>query len=223
MSTEATAENTTVHLTAEEHLADLQARALNGEPVEASALAEARAAVELDGLKAEGQSRRDRQAAEHAALQAQADAKAKAATIVAEASAGQALKAFDGAVAALEKLYAAVENCNDAIQSVAGVFDEAGVRCQSSSAGERQRDPDNHLVDPQNHAVADLIGGGTYVSVKVDGKTYGRLRTSEWVGHALDQVAKRHDGLPIPYAPAIQSRLGLSRPSNAELAEHLSA
>lgn len=217
-----TAETTIVHLTAEEHLADLQARALNGEPVQATDLAEARAAVELETLAAEGQSRRDRKAAEKAAEQEQADAKKAAADTIGRVNPKVALKAFDAAVEALEKLYTTTEGYNDTIQSIGDDFDRAGVSSRSSISAERERDPHAYRIDPQNHAVPDVSGGGRYTSVKVDGVVYGRLRTSEWLAHALGQVAKRHAGLPMDFSASVSKRLDLSRPHNTALAEHLS-
>nr|WP_296776059.1 hypothetical protein [Rhodococcus sp. (in: high G+C Gram-positive bacteria)] len=217
-----TAENTTVHLTASEHLSDLQARAINGEPVAASDLAEARAAVELEGLQTEGRSRRDRAQAEKAAEKAQADAKGEAARIVGEVNPVTVLAAFDDAVAALEKLHETVEGYNGTVQRIGDLYEAAGVLSRSSLSSERENDPNKTLVDPQNYATPSLIGGGEFTSVKVDGTVYGRLGASLWLGHALNRVAKENHGLPVPHEASIASRLNLSRPFDNVLAEHLS-
>jgi hypothetical protein len=208
-------------ITAAAHLADLEARMIDGENVTVAELAEARAAVEHEQLAERGrQTRRARKAAEKAA-EARAQAKIDAAALLTDHSTAAVLSKWDRARDAIEALLAEVDNHNDAIDQAARALVGAGVPGMGFN-GEPQDSPAD--FDAANHAV--IAQGGVFPQVVVDGARHAAQHPGMWVCALVGQVAKAHGDLPLPGGLTLVSRLGDTIAPNympAPLVEHLAA
>ena len=196
-------------LTATATLEALEQRILAGETVSPADLAAAQAAVRVDQLTRQGeQSRAERRAAEQAE-QDRAQAKVDAAQLLSEDSLAACLTAWDAARQALETLLTTVDAHNDAVTRAGRTLSGAGVTGRGIDgqplAGTVDLDPNHHVVHGHGQDVAQVVS---------DGQRYSRQERSQWVATVVGQVARAHQGLPVPGRDNLEHRLGdlLSQP-----------
>ncbi|MFV9456225.1 hypothetical protein ACNJ7E_22635 [Rhodococcus sp. NM-2] len=192
-----------MNTTASQKLSALEAKAVAGEKVTAADLAAAQAAVRIEELAAEGARIREAEEAAKTAAERREAAKAEAAALLEGRSESEIVTLWLKADRALENLVRGIADYNEAITSAGRTLDRGGVRPQLDRNSE-----------PLEHFDADNTFGivhGQIKSVRVAGESHNTLEGAEGVlvGHAVQDVARRHKGLPMPYSKSLENRLNL--------------
>lgn len=169
--------DTTTPLSPEAELEKLEQDAVDGKPVTAEQLANARAAIDLAALVSRGNAKREAAEAEEVAAKARADAK-NAVSGLLDGAPEELLHAFDQAVTGLEGLYAAHEAYRSRIQ-------DAGQKLSDARVPERgwAHEPIPEHYDPKFSAAWDQ--GGVVRAVTVNGTTHSAGPIDEWIRQAI--------------------------------------
>ncbi|MBA8964753.1 hypothetical protein JOJ86_006031 [Rhodococcus percolatus] len=188
---------------ASEHLANLEAAAVAGKRITATDLAAAQAAVRIEELAAEGARIREAEEKAKTADERRATAKAEAAALLEGHGTDEIINLWVAAVDAQENLIAGITAYNEVISTAGRILDRGGVPPQLDRNSE-----------PLEHFDADNTFGivhGQIKSVRVEGESHNTLEGAEGVlvGHAVQDVARRHKGLPLPFSKSIENRLNL--------------
>ncbi|MBA8958185.1 hypothetical protein JOJ86_001476 [Rhodococcus percolatus] len=192
-----------MNTTASQKLSALEAKAVAGEKVTAADLAAAQAAVRIEELTAEGDRIREAEAAAKSAAERRETAKAEAAALLEGHGTDEIVALWIAAVDAQENLLAGIAAYNEAISTAGRILDRGGVRPQL----DRNSEPLEHFDADNNFAIVH----GQIKAVRVAGESHNTLEGAEGVlvGHAVQDVARRHKGLPLPYSKSIENRLNL--------------
>jgi hypothetical protein len=199
--------NTTDEITpeqAEAELATLEQQVIDGGDVTVADLTAAKERISFARLVRQGLEAR----AEKKRLKDADDLRAKTkADVTKRFTDGEYISpfdAYDAAVKALNALVVAIENNNVLLDHASYSLSSGGVVAVGWD-GTRPAD-----LDESNHSV---VGQGNDVHlVKLAGVTYFKENAAVWAQAAVQEVAKDHNGLPIPYRTSIANALGSDRP-----------
>lgn len=189
--------------TAQAQLNALEAAAVNGEPVAAAQLAEARERVTLAGLWAKGKAMREAARQRREAEERRAAAKVQVAEMLKDNAAAR-----DGAaqnvIQAVAALIAVIAENNAEVAEASAIFARAGVVNPSPWGREDPMDvPD---IDRDNYAWIEQ--GMRLTSVQAGGISYPVWRTNDVVGEVLTKAIHDNDlGDRISYSDH-QIRIG---------------